>query len=83
MARAVSAADHAILIASLIAPWHAATHALAQASNLATDKARAAGAEEVEIRHRRTDKVHRDASGLQIFIESRCGDPAALFAIPR
>ena len=50
---------------------HAAAHALAQASSLAAEKARAAGAEEVEIRHRRADKVHRDASGLQIFIESR------------
>jgi len=49
----------------------AAEHALAQARALAMKSARAAGAEDVEIRHRRTDKVHRDAAGLQIFIESR------------
>jgi N-methylhydantoinase A/oxoprolinase/acetone carboxylase beta subunit len=49
----------------------AADHALAQARGLAMERARAAGAEDVEIRHRRTDKVHRDAAGLQIFIESR------------
>lgn len=49
----------------------AADHALAQARGLAVERARAAGAEDVEVRHRRTDKVHRDAAGLSIFIESR------------
>jgi hypothetical protein len=49
----------------------AAAHALAQASALATSKARAAGAADIELRHRRADKIHRDPSGLQIFIESR------------
>jgi N-methylhydantoinase A/oxoprolinase/acetone carboxylase beta subunit len=49
----------------------AATHALAEASALATRKARAAGASDVELRHRRTDKVHRDPNGIQIFIETR------------
>jgi N-methylhydantoinase A/oxoprolinase/acetone carboxylase beta subunit len=49
----------------------AAAHAMAAASALATDKARAAGAGDVELRHRRTDKIHRDPTGLQIFIESR------------
>jgi N-methylhydantoinase A/oxoprolinase/acetone carboxylase beta subunit len=49
----------------------AATHALAEACALAARKARAAGASDVELRHRREDKVHRDPSGLQIFIESR------------
>ena len=49
----------------------ASGHALAQASSLAADKARAAGAADIEIRHRRADTIHRDASGLEIFIESR------------
>jgi len=49
----------------------AAAHALAEASALAASNARAAGAVDIELRHRRADKVHRDASGLQIFIESR------------
>jgi N-methylhydantoinase A/oxoprolinase/acetone carboxylase beta subunit len=49
----------------------AAAHAGAAATVLATERARAAGAGEVELRHRRSDKVHRDATGLQIFIESR------------
>ena len=49
----------------------AAAHALAEASQFASGKARAAGAAEIELRHRRADKVHRDPSGLQIFIESR------------
>ena len=49
----------------------AAAHALAEASQLAVSKARTAGAADIELRHRRADKVHRDVSGLQIFIESR------------
>lgn len=49
----------------------AAAHALAEASALAARNARAAGAVDIELRHRRADKVHRDPSGLQIFIESR------------
>ena len=49
----------------------AAAHALAEASQLAAGKARTAGAADIELRHRRADKVHRDPSGLQIFIESR------------
>lgn len=49
----------------------AAAHALAEASALAAAKARAAGAADIELRHRRADKVHRDPSGLQMFIESR------------
>jgi N-methylhydantoinase A/oxoprolinase/acetone carboxylase beta subunit len=49
----------------------AAAHAMAEASALATATARAAGAGDIELRHRRSDKVHRDATGLQIFIESR------------
>jgi N-methylhydantoinase A/oxoprolinase/acetone carboxylase beta subunit len=49
----------------------AAAHALAEASALAASKARTAGAADIELRHRRADKVHRDPSGLQIFIESR------------
>ena len=49
----------------------AAAHALAEASALATTNARTAGAAEIELRQRRADKVHRDPSGLQIFIESR------------
>jgi hypothetical protein len=32
---------------------------------------RSAGAADIELRQRRADKVHRDPSGLQIFIESR------------
>jgi hypothetical protein len=34
-------------------------------------KARTAGAADIELRHRRADKLHRDPSGLQIIIESR------------
>jgi N-methylhydantoinase A/oxoprolinase/acetone carboxylase beta subunit len=49
----------------------AAAHAAAEASALATARARAAGAGDIELRHRRSDKIHRDATGLQIFIESR------------
>jgi N-methylhydantoinase A/oxoprolinase/acetone carboxylase beta subunit len=49
----------------------AAAHAGAAAAALATGQARAAGAGGVELRHRRSDKVHRDATGLEIFIESR------------
>jgi N-methylhydantoinase A/oxoprolinase/acetone carboxylase beta subunit len=49
----------------------AAAHALAEASALATSNARTAGAADIELRQRRADKVHRDPSGLQIFIESR------------
>jgi N-methylhydantoinase A/oxoprolinase/acetone carboxylase beta subunit len=49
----------------------AAAHAAAEASALAVDKARAAGAGDIELRQRRADKVHRDPTGLQIFIESR------------
>jgi hypothetical protein len=49
----------------------AAAHAVAEASALATARARAAGAGDIELRHRRFDKIHRDATGLQIFIESR------------
>jgi N-methylhydantoinase A/oxoprolinase/acetone carboxylase beta subunit len=49
----------------------AAEHAKAEASALATDRARAAGAADVELRHSRADTVHRDPTGLQIFIESR------------
>ena len=49
----------------------AAAHAMAEASALATATARAAGAGDIELRHRRSDKVHRDATGLQVFIESR------------
>jgi N-methylhydantoinase A/oxoprolinase/acetone carboxylase beta subunit len=49
----------------------AAAHALAEASALATSNARAAGAADIELRNCRLDKVHRDPSGLQIFIESR------------
>lgn len=49
----------------------AAAHALSSATAAAIDLARAAGAEEVEVKHHREDKVHRDATGLQIFIESR------------
>src|SRR5262249_15574131 len=44
----------------------AASHALAEASSLAASKARAAGAAEIECRHHRADKVHRDGSGVQI-----------------
>jgi N-methylhydantoinase A/oxoprolinase/acetone carboxylase beta subunit len=49
----------------------AAAHALAEASQLAARNARTAGAVDIELRHCRADKVHRDPSGLQIFIESR------------
>jgi N-methylhydantoinase A/oxoprolinase/acetone carboxylase beta subunit len=49
----------------------AAARAMAEASALATARARAAGAGDIELRHRRSDKIHRDATGLQIFIESR------------
>jgi hypothetical protein len=49
----------------------AAEHALAEASVLAASKARTAGAADIELRHRRADNMHRDPSGLQIFIESR------------
>jgi N-methylhydantoinase A/oxoprolinase/acetone carboxylase beta subunit len=49
----------------------AAAHALAEASQLAVNNARTAGAADIELRHRRSDKVHRDPSGLRIFIESR------------
>ena len=49
----------------------AAEQALAETSALATRKARAAGAGDIELRHRRADKVHRDPNGIQIFIESR------------
>jgi hypothetical protein len=49
----------------------AAAHALAEASALATSNARAAGAADIELRHRRADNVHRDPNGMQIFIESR------------
>jgi N-methylhydantoinase A/oxoprolinase/acetone carboxylase beta subunit len=49
----------------------AAAHAFAEASALATRNARAAGAADIELHQRRADKVHRDPSGLQIFIESR------------
>lgn len=49
----------------------AAAYATAEASSLALNKARAAGAEDVEIRDRRADKIHRDPSGLTVFIESR------------
>jgi hypothetical protein len=49
----------------------AAAHALATASALARSNARTAGAADIELRQRRADKVHRDPSGLQIFIESR------------
>ena len=50
---------------------HAAAHALGQASALARSRAEAAGAGDIELRQRRADKVHRDPTGLQIFIESR------------
>ena len=49
----------------------AAEHALAEASILAASKARTAGAADIELHHRRADNMHRDPSGLQIFIESR------------
>ncbi|MGH6931143.1 MAG: hydantoinase/oxoprolinase family protein [Dongiaceae bacterium] len=49
----------------------AAAHAMASATETAIMRARTAGAEDVEVKHRRADKVHRDAAGLQIFIESR------------
>jgi N-methylhydantoinase A/oxoprolinase/acetone carboxylase beta subunit len=49
----------------------AAAHATAEASVLATSRAQAAGADEIELRERRSDKVHRDPTGLQVFIESR------------
>jgi N-methylhydantoinase A/oxoprolinase/acetone carboxylase beta subunit len=49
----------------------AAAHAMTEASALATDRARAAGAADVELRHDRADKIHRDPTGVQIFIESR------------
>ena len=59
----------------------AAAHALAGASALATSKARTAGAADIELRQHRADKVHRDPSGLQIFIESRI--EVAAFGRPR
>lgn len=59
----------------------AAAHALAEASALATSKARTAGAADIELRQHRADKVHRDPSGLQIFIESRI--EVAAFGRPR
>lgn len=49
----------------------AAAHALALATEMAIKRARTAGAEDVEVKHRRADKVHRDATGLRIFIESQ------------
>jgi hypothetical protein len=49
----------------------AAAHALAEASKLAVSNAREAGAADIELRHRRADNIHRDPSGLQIFIDSR------------
>lgn len=49
----------------------AAAHAMAEASALAATKARAAGAGDIELRRRRSDTIHRDPTGLQIFIESR------------
>jgi N-methylhydantoinase A/oxoprolinase/acetone carboxylase beta subunit len=59
----------------------AAAHALTEASALATSKARTAGAADIELRQHRADKVHRDPSGLQIFIESRI--EVAAFGRPR
>ncbi len=49
----------------------AAEYALAEASALAASKARTAGAADIELRQRRADNMHRDPSGLRIFIESR------------
>jgi hypothetical protein len=49
----------------------AAAHAIAEASALAAEKARAAGAGDIELSHHRYDRSHRDASGLLIVIESR------------
>ncbi len=49
----------------------ATDHAVATATTLVSEQAREAGADEFEIRQRRLDKVHRDGSGLALFIESR------------
>jgi N-methylhydantoinase A/oxoprolinase/acetone carboxylase beta subunit len=49
----------------------AAAEALKEATSLATEQARRAGADAIEVTHRRLDKVHRDGMGAAIFLESR------------
>jgi hypothetical protein len=59
----------------------AAGHAVAAVRALAAARAKVAGAGDVEVRHRRADQVHRDALGLEVFIESRI--EATAFGRPR
>jgi hypothetical protein len=49
----------------------AAAEALNEATDLAAEQARRAGADAIEVSHRRLDKVHRDGMGAAIFLESR------------
>jgi N-methylhydantoinase A/oxoprolinase/acetone carboxylase beta subunit len=49
----------------------AAAHAAATAAALARNSARAAGAVDIELRTQRSDAIHRDPAGGQVFIESR------------
>jgi N-methylhydantoinase A/oxoprolinase/acetone carboxylase beta subunit len=49
----------------------AAAEALKEATDLAAEQARRAGADAIEVSHRRLDKVHRDGMGAAIFLESR------------
>jgi N-methylhydantoinase A/oxoprolinase/acetone carboxylase beta subunit len=49
----------------------AADHAMTLATDTAIELARTAGADDIEVKHRRADKIHRDPTGLQIFIESK------------
>jgi N-methylhydantoinase A/oxoprolinase/acetone carboxylase beta subunit len=49
----------------------AADFALAESRRLATKLALEAGAAEVQVSHSRKDKIHRDAQGFELFIESR------------
>jgi hypothetical protein len=49
----------------------AADHAMTLATDTAIKLARTAGADDIEVKHRRADKIHRDSTGLQLFIESK------------
>jgi N-methylhydantoinase A/oxoprolinase/acetone carboxylase beta subunit len=49
----------------------AAAEALKEATGLAAEQARKAGADAIEVSHRRLDKVHRDGMGAAIFLDSR------------
>jgi N-methylhydantoinase A/oxoprolinase/acetone carboxylase beta subunit len=49
----------------------AVAEALNEATSLAAEQARRAGADAIQLSHRRMDKVHRDGMGAAIFLESR------------